>query len=280
MKIMNMDLSGKKFNRLTAICRDGETGSGVPKWKCKCDCGNIVSINVYSLYSGRTKSCGCYSRELTAVRNLQNVENIMGKRFGRLVVLEYVGVINGRGSWKCKCDCGAIKTIAKHDLDTGRVLSCGCYHDECIIERSTKHNGTKERLYRVWAGMKERCYNPNTNAYQYYGGRGISVCDEWRDNYVAFRDWALANGYNELSTNRDCTLDRIDVNKGYCPENCRWVDMITQANNRRDNLMIEYKGISHTMSEWARILSIKPMTLYRRIVIKEWPVEKAFTTST
>ena len=278
MEKKNDDISGQRFGRLIPIHKDGKTKSGCDKWLCQCDCGNTVSINVYCLVYGHTKSCGCLGKEVTAKRNRKDVEDITGKRFGRLLAVEYVGVINGRGSWKCKCDCGTEKIISKHDLDTGRVLSCGCYHDECVIERSTKHNGRKERLYNVWNGMKERCYNPNAYGYKYYGERGIVVCDEWKDSYAAFRDWALKSGYDESHKNRECTLDRIDVNRGYSPDNCRWVDSIIQANNKRSNIKIEYNGMICTVTEWARKFNMKPLTLYNRLFTYDWTVERALTT--
>lgn len=271
-------ISGQRFGRLVALHKDGKTKSGCNKWLCQCDCGNTVSVNVYCLVYGKSKSCGCLSKEATAERNRRDAEDITRKRFGRLLAVEYVGVINGRGSWRCKCDCGSEKIISKHDLDTGRVLSCGCYHSEHTTERFTKHGGRKDRLYNVWAGMKERCYNPNIASYKYYGGRGIFVCDEWKNNYESFRDWSLSNGYDEFSQNRECTLDRIDVNSGYCPDNCRWVDTIAQANNKRTNIKIEYNGVVHTIAEWARELNMKFMTLYNRLFKYNWPVEKALTT--
>lgn len=278
MKKKYDDISGQRFGRLIAICKDGKTKSGCDKWLCQCDCGNTVSVNVYCLVYGDTKSCGCYQRETIIKRNQKDVEDITGKKFGRLLAVEYIGVINGRGSWRCKCDCGAEKIIPKHDLSAGKILSCGCYHNENATRRLTTHGGSKERLYAVWCDMKNRCYNPNYAEYRYYGQRGIFVCEEWKNDYPAFRDWALANGYDEHNKNKECTLDRIDVDKNYCPDNCRWVDLFVQANNKRNNIKIEYNGVTRTIAEWARVLDMKFSTLYCRLIQYNWTIEKAFTT--
>lgn len=269
---------GRKYGRLLVLQKDGKTKNGCTQLLCQCDCGDVVDVNMYNLVYGHTKSCGCYSRDLTVNRNLNGVEDLTGKRYGRLCVKEYMGVINGRGTWKCVCDCGTEKLITKHDLDTGRVLSCGCLKDENIVKRSTKHSGCKDRLYRVWAGMKDRCYNEGNPFYRHYGGRGITVCDEWKNDYANFRECAMSNGYDSSAKHGKCTLDRIDVNENYCPENCRWVSQKVQANNKRYNLKIEYQGTIKTLSEWADYLGFTYGALYARIYECGWTIEKAFTT--
>lgn len=116
------------------------------------------------------------------------------------------------------------------------------------------------RLYRIWHNMKDRCYNPKNHKYQYYGGKGIVMCDEWKSSYSAFKNWANRSGYLD-----DLTIDRIDSSMGYCPENCRWVTLKTQANNRVSNRIISLHGVSHTVAEWAEQLNISPNTLYSRL---------------
>lgn len=165
-----------------------------------------------------------------------NFKDITGQRFGRLVVIERAGSNKSkRATWKCQCDCGSITIVVGYSLERGNTKSCGCLHGELLGKRNAKHGKTHSRLYGVWLGMKERCYNPNSNRYQNYGDRGIKLCDNWRDNFQAFYDWAMANGYDENAPYGQCTIDRIDVNGDYCPNNCRWVDLKAQRNNRTDS---------------------------------------------
>lgn len=142
-----------------------------------------------------------------------------------------------------------------------------------IRKANSKHGySNKERLYETWCHIRQRCNNPNDRVYPLYGGRGIKVCGAWMSDYQSFRNWAMDNGYRE-----DLTLDRIDNNGDYCPENCRWVDRKTQANNRRTNRLITYNGITHTLSEWSEITGIKWCTILARIN-KGWSTEKALYT--
>ena len=190
--------------------------------------------------------------------------DLTGQKFGRLTVIELAGSDACKNRlWRCRCDCGTITVKNGACLRSGDTRSCGCLQREETSKRMTTHghnkNRVRERLYGVWAGMMTRTSNPNSDNYQYYGGRGISVCDEWRD-YESFRGWALANGYNENAQRGKCTLDRIDTDKDYCPDNCRWVDMNVQANNMRSNRLMEYNGEVHNMKEWATILGINYST--------------------
>lgn len=164
------------------------------------------------------------------------LKDLTGQRFGRLVVIRREGSTQrGQAIWQCQCDCGCKTVVEGYALRSGNTKSCGCLHKELLSSRNRKHGKRHTRLYGVWLGMKERCYNPDHNRYQGYGGRGVTVCDEWFKSFQSFYDWAMANGYDENAPYGQCTIDRIDVDGNYCPKNCRWVDLITQRNNRTDN---------------------------------------------
>ena len=126
--------------------------------------------------------------------------------------------------------------VKSGNLRSGHTNSCGCYAKARISETQSTHRESHLRLYNVWANMKARCYNPKSSFYDDYGGRGITVCEEWKNDYAAFRDWAMKNGYDPEAPRGKCTIDRIDVNGNYCPENCRFVDMVCQRHNRRDSV--------------------------------------------
>lgn len=156
-----------------------------------------------------------------------------GQRFGRLTVLRRAGVTSQRqAKWLCKCDCGNECIVCRTCLVKGLTRSCGCLNIESIKARRTTHKKIHTRLYGVWANMIQRCTNPKHNRYHRYGGRGINVCDEWRNDFQSFYEWAMTTGYDENAPKGECTIDRINNDKGYFPENCRWVDMKTQRHNQ------------------------------------------------
>ena len=207
-----------------------------------------------------------------------NYKDLTGQVFWRLTVILDVGrTKDGNVKWLCSCSCGNTIAVSSASLVSGNTKSCGCIAREYQLNRVNSYHYSKERLYRVWNGMKNRCTNPNIVGYHNYGGRGISVCQEWMDNYMAFREWAYNNGYDENASKGECTLDRIDVNGDYCPENCRWVGYDIQFNNKRTSKYVEYKGNKHTITEWASILGMNESTLYYRIYKMGWNVESAFT---
>lgn len=161
--------------------------------------------------------------------------------------------------WECLCECGKTTTISSAVLHEGQK-SCGCL----LASSKTTHNGSKTRLYVIYLSMIRRCENPKTKTFNLYGGRGISVCKEWKDSFENFRDWAISNGYNESAKRGATTLDRIDVNGNYCPENCRICDQKTQARNTRRNVFTEINGQTKNLSEWAEISGICYGTLHDR----------------
>lgn len=212
-----------------------------------------------------------------------NDEKYRGMKFNRLTIIgleyvkeDYYGTTTAHWNWICRCDCGNIISVVPQLVRKGMTKSCGCLKRENTIrynkKKKVKHGGRKDRLYHIWRGMKQRCYSETCKNYDQWGGRGISVCDEWKEDYGAFKDWALANGYSD-----DLSIDRIDVNGNYCPDNCRWATYEEQARNRRSNVFLEYDGKSMTIAEWAELYGISYNTLYRRIFYDGWAVERALT---
>lgn len=207
--------------------------------------------------------------------------DLTGQIFGRLTVIgegDFYISPSGRKerTWHCRCDCGNEVNVRSTNL-RHNTKSCGCLRKEITSKRYKVHGKSLSRLHKVWLQMKGRCYNPNNTAYKNYGGRGIKICDEWKDNFQAFCDWSMANGYDDTVERGKCTLDRIDVNGNYCPENCRWVSQKVQSRNTRQNIKIEYNGETKVLKDWALELGINYGTLYSRVHNPNWDIERCFT---
>lgn len=275
-----IDLTGKRFGKLIVLSRSENKSTRV-RWNCKCDCGNLCIVAGKSLKAGQ-ESCGCF-------RGRYNFVDLVGKRFGRLIVVEQLPVNSLRQvEWLCKCDCGNKAIGTTSALKAGDKTSCGCAytHDltnrrfgmltvcsraankrdkvtwncQCECGQFTKastsdlllgkrvscgcvqitHHGSKTRLYRIWSGMKDRCLNPNSHYHKWYGGRGITVCDEWANDFGAFRSWASAHGYSE-----GLSIDRIDNDGNYEPKNCQWLTI-------SENVSKAQKGRHHALQTQVR----------------------------
>ena len=200
--------------------------------------------------------------------------NLIGQRFGKLVVINRAdNSKSGKSKWLCRCDCGKEKIIFSTNLVRGLTHSCGCINKSVVSERMRKHLLSGHRLYKIWTDMKKRCSNPSCKSFANYGGRGIQVCPDWNNHFQLFYTWSLLNGYDD-----NLSLDRIDVNGNYHPNNCRWVDKLTQANNCRTNHYLTFNGKTQTIAEWARELEVSDSVIRQRLSQLGWSVEKTLST--
>lgn len=209
------DLTGQTFNSLSVIKRVGSK-NGKALWLCQCDCGEKTEVITSNLTKGRIKTCGCS-------RNT----DMTGRKFEMITVLERTKIVDGISYWLSECECGEMFELPWSHLRMRK--SCGCLAGE-------SHGLRKHPLYRVWYGMKQRCSNPNYDGFKYWGGRGISVCQQWQESFQSFYDWSTENGYE-----KGLTIDRINVNGNYEPSNCRWATWLEQAHNKQIHVQEETK---------------------------------------
>ena len=204
------------------------------------------------------------------------VIDLRGQRFGKLIVKGFHSLDDcNRATWDCQCDCGNTCIVVSVLLRNGHVTSCGCRKVESIIARNTTHGLSRHPIYNIWSHMKTRCYNEKCPDFKNYGGRGITVCDEWRNDFKAFYDWSISHGWK-----KDLYIDRIDNDGNYDPSNCRWTTMTVQANNTRRIHAITYNGKTQSMMDWCRELDLDYYTVRSRIYNYNWSIERAFTTKT
>lgn len=256
----HLDLTGNRYGKLTALRYAGRNDKGQTLWLLRCDCGKEVTLPMADFKYGKSKnrSCGC-----------NNFSDLTGQKFNRLTVIKRDGKHkSGNIKWLCRCDCGNYTHVTTYNLKSGNAISCGCYTSERMTAMNRKHGGFGTRLYEIWRQMHRRCYGVGTKAYKDYGGRGITICDEWKGDFESFRKWALSNGYTD-----DLTIDRIDNDGNYDPSNCRWATMKAQSNNRRNSHLIEYNGEVHTISEWADIYGVDQVKLWNRLSVRDWELE-------
>ena len=196
------------------------------------------------------------------MKNIKQIDDLTGKKYGRLTVIGLQPTETRKTYWICQCDCGNIKVVRSDSLKSGAIKSCGCLKKEQDKKNLTTGNCREKyaktgfkvggtRLYSIWMGIKQRCYNENNARYGRYGGRGIKVCEEWKNNYISFHDWALSNGYSD-----ELTIDRIDNDGDYCPANCRWANAKEQSNNRSTNVNIKIGNATKTLTQWCEIFEI------------------------
>lgn len=196
--------------------------------------------------------------------------DLRGKRFTRLVAIERVeNAPNGLAVWKCQCDCGNITFVRSSNLMSGAVKSCGCLTRDNAYHT---HRMSKSRLYQKWASIKNRCYYKSAQNYRNYGARGIKMCDEWANSFEKFRDWAFQSGYRD-----DLTIERIDFNGNYCPENCTWIPRSAQSSNTRRCVIITYNGKTQNLNDWCKELNLDYKRINNRIKKLGWSFERAIS---
>jgi hypothetical protein len=185
------------------------------------------------------------------------IKDLTNVKFSRLTALkiDHFGEGN-KAYWLCKCDCGKEKVVCGSSLSANAVKSCGCLQKEMIKKANKKHGKSHSRLHYIWMAMKERCYNKNNKDYIRYGGRGIEICDEWRNDFQVFYDWATSNGYEETAEFGKFTIDRIDVNGNYIPSNCKFSTIKEQCNNKTTNHFELYKNKKYTLSQLEDIIGV------------------------
>ena len=188
------------------------------------------------------------------MKNINRTHNLIGQRFGRLEVIGLDDRNSRKTYWVCQCDCGGIKSARSDSLLSGAIKSCGCMkkeQDRINLTAFHSHKQSGTRIYHIWQGMKKRCENIHDARYDRYGGRGIKVCEEWKESFQAFYDWALKNGYDE-----SLTIDRIDNDGCYCPENCRWATTKEQCDNRSTTIKITIGNATKSLVEWCKIFDV------------------------
>ena len=199
--------------------------------------------------------------------NSPHFVNRVGQRYEKLEVIKYVGMAKHAVYYLCRCECGNEKIVKYASLCSGNTTSCGCTHQEKMRKKMTTHGmagqgNNRHPLYKVYSGMKSRCYNPNHKYWSCYGKRGITICDEWigETGYLNFYNWAMENGYE-----KGLTIDRIDTDKGYSPDNCRWTDSFTQGNNTSANTYMTCGFYTFTISIWCKITGLtNSNVMYRK----------------
>ena len=265
---------GQRFGRLEIIGYAGRNKRNRKVWICKCDCGNTKEINQDDLKSGRVNSCGCLRKEKAASLNYKD---LTGMKFGEWNVISRGHTDKSKKiHWLCECSCGNRSEVSANSLLSGNSTKCIECSAKEKAKKCIKHGKSKDRIYNIYRGMKSRCLNKNNYSYSHYGERGIKVCDEWlgETGFKNFYDWAMNHGYSD-----ELSIDRINVDGNYDPNNCRWATKDEQQCNKTNSILIEYKGEKKTVAEWAKIYGINYYTLLSRIK-SNWDIEKALLTTT
>lgn len=268
---------GDKFNRWTVISELIKTKDKRSSFLAVCDCGKEKMMDFSKLASGRSKSCGCLLVDTRRQALIERHKLNAGKKFNRLTI-KNGNVFNGpdgRPIVDVVCDCGTEITIGVYGLVRGDIKSCGCLRSDTsklmAIARNTTHGNSNHDLYQIWTGIIKRCTNPRHKAYSMYGARGITVCDRWK---ASFEDFVSDVG-DRPSPNH--SIDRIDNDAGYSPDNCRWATQTEQCRNTRRNRVYEINGEEKSLVEWCAIYNAKYGRVIDRLEKLGWPILDALT---
>jgi hypothetical protein len=250
-------LVGRRFEKLVVVSLLKD--SGPEHYICRCDCGNTLEATRNNLVTAHTKSCGCLRNRIT---------NLVGNKYGRLLVTDFVEIVNGYSKWACECDCGKSIIVRGTNLTNGNTQSCGCLS----IDNHTTHGKSHSLTYKVWQGMHQRCYNEKEASYKYYGARGIKVCKRWHTFENFFSD------VGEKPTGM--FMDRVNNDGDYKPSNFRWATVTESNRNKRQSQPTDFyvfNGKRQSLKEWAEELRVPYMTLYYRLK-RGWSYERTFNS--
>lgn len=247
------DDKGVRYGMLVGVRKVGSRNGAV--WLYRCDCGNEKAILAKSVRSGATRSCGCKKGN----KGMTFHKDLTGNRYGKLVVLKDIGCTgkNNRIMFAVRCDCGNEFNVRNYLLTEKKITMC----QSCA---NSTHGLSQSKLYRKWQGMKARCLRTNHPAFPDYGGRGITICEEWLE-FMTFAEWAYDNGYKEVENGWDYSIDRIDVNGNYCPQNCRLANKKRQMRNRRCTRYVEYEGEKMCVEDAAEVCGISASKIRNRL---------------
>jgi len=259
-----IDLAGERFGHWLVQTEVGRRDSaGGLYWECKCDCGRIKQVSGKKLRAGKSLSCGCGKR--SSYRGV----DLTGKLFNNLRVVGREKNKHGQYEWRCICVCSREVFLSSSSLISGKSKSCGCLKSSLISEANKTHGMCHSSEYNIWLKMKDRCYKLDAKSYHNYGARGIEVCERWRHSFENF--------YEDMGPRPEGTsLDRIDNNGNYKPENCRWATCYEQSRNSRQNVFITHGGVTKVVRDWASYLGMNYGTLLHRIR-RGWDVHDALT---
>ncbi len=255
--MLRVFLEGRVFGKLKVV-KELVSETKERRFLCKCSCGNTKEIGFSNLLYGGTKSCGCLQKEKARNRGIKVPK---GTVFGRLkIVRELPQMFSGnkkRRLMECVCVCGSVTKVLLENLRSGHTRSCKCLSKDTMAETMSSHKMSGHRAYSIWSGMKTRCTNPNAEAYKYYGAKGISVCDRWKEFKNFWED--MRGSYKE-----NLTIDRVDCKGNYEPKNCVWSTTQEQANNRNNTIIFNYRGCCISAGAVSELTGVKRATLTER----------------